>query len=145
MRRLRAFDIAFYGPMIEKRGRTPKGRITKTQIPLFANYVFLHGDAESRYRALTTNCISRDIVVSNGQQLTEDLRQLRRLIVSGGSILPETKLAPGMRVRVRSGPLLGQEGLILQRRGETRLLVAVRFLQQGASVQVDEADLELLT
>lgn len=144
MRRLRVMEIPFYGPTIEKRGKTPRGRITKSQIPLFTNYVFLYGDVESRYRALTTNCVSRDIPVADGAQLTFDLRQLRRLIQSGGSVVPERQLVPGMKVRVRSGPLFGQEGIILKRRGETRLLIAVRFLQQGASVQVDESDLEQL-
>ena len=62
------------------------------------------------------------------EDLIQDLRQLRQLILSGMPIVPEDRLAPGMRVRVRTGPLSGQEGFVLQRRGETRLLVAVRFL-----------------
>ncbi len=145
MRRLLALEIPFYGPMIEKRGRTPQGRIRKAFIPLFANYVFMYGDASQRYAALTTNCISRDLPVENGAQLASDLRQLRQMVLSGISVLPEQTLELGTRVRVRSGPLTGQEGIVLRRRGETRLLVAVRFLQQGASVQIDECDLERLS
>jgi transcriptional antiterminator RfaH len=144
MRRLRALDIPHYGPTIEKRGRTPKGRINTSFVPLFANYVFLYGDATQRYAALTTNCISRDLVVVEGEQLASDLKQLRRLIQSGLPITPEAKLEPGTRVRMRSGPLVGQEGTVIRRHGETRLLVAVKFLQQGATVQIDECDLEKL-
>jgi transcription antitermination factor NusG len=142
MRRLRGLNIPHYGPMIEKRGRTPKGRINTSFIPLFSNYVFLYGDPEQRYAALTTNCVSRDLVVVEGEQLAHDLRDLRRLIQSGLPINPEAKLEPGAKVRMRSGPLVGQEGIVLRRHGETRLLVAVRFLQQGATVQIDECDLE---
>ena len=145
MRRLRAFEIPYYGPTIEKRGRTPKGRINTSFVPLFANYVFLYGDATQRYTALTTNCVSRDLVVVEGEQLAADLRQLRRLIQSGLPITVAAKLEPGARVRMRSGPLIGQEGTVLRRHGETRLLVAVKFLQQGATVQIDECDLEQLT
>jgi len=144
MRRLRAFEIPYYGPTIERRTRMPKGRICTSHVPLFANYVFMYGDESQRYTALTTNCISRDLVVVEGVQLVTDLRQLRHLIMSGAPIQPEAKLEPGMRVRVRSGPLVGQEGTVLRRHGETRLLVAVKFLQQGATVQVDECDLERL-
>ena len=144
MRRLRVLDIPHYGPMIEKRGRTPKGRINTSHIPLFANYVFLYGDSEQRYSALTTNCVSRDLVVVEGEQLAHDLRDLRRLIQSGLPITAEAKLEPGAKVRMRSGPLVGQEGIVLRRHGETRLLVAVKFLQQGATVQIDECDLERL-
>lgn len=142
MRRLRALDIPHYGPIIEKRHRSPKGRITTSFVPLFSNYVFLYGDAAQRYQALTTNCVSRDLPVVDAAELAADLRQLRRLIETGAPITPEARLEPGARVRVRSGPLEGQEGIVVQRRGETRLLVAVRFLQQGATVQIDDCQVE---
>ena len=145
MRRLRAMEIPHYGPTIEKRGRTPQGRIRTSFIPLFTNYVFVYGNASQRYDALTTNCVSRDIPVFDGAQLAADLHQLRQMLISGVPVTAESKLEPGDRVRVCSGPLSGHEGTVLRRRGETRLLVAVRFLQQGASVQIDECDLESLS
>lgn len=141
MRRLRSLEIPFYGPLVEKRSRTPSGRYRTAHIPLFSNYVFMFGNGEQRYDALSTNCVSRDIPVVNSLDLICDLQQLRRLIQCGEPLTPESKIIPGTRVRVRLGPLAGQEGFVLQRRGETRLLVAVRFLQQGASVLVDECDL----
>jgi transcriptional antiterminator RfaH len=143
-RRLRAMEVPFYCPTIEKSSRTPKGRNLVSQIPLFPNYVFIYGNAEQRYAALTSNCVSRDLAVADGAALQADLRKLRLLIQSGLPVAPEPKLVTGARVRVRSGPLVGQQGVILQRHGETRLLVAVQFLQQGASVQLDEQDLEPL-
>ena len=142
MRRLRGFEIPHFGPLIEKRNRSPSGRISTSYVPLFSNYVFLYGDAEQRLQALTTNCISRDLVVTDSLQLIDDLRQLRRLIETGAPITPEAKLEAGARVRVKSGPLLGQEGVVVQRRGERHLLVAVRFLQQGATVQIDDCLVE---
>jgi transcriptional antiterminator RfaH len=144
MRRLRGMEVPFYCPTYEKRSRTPRGRLQKSYLPLFPNYVFLLADSTQRYAALTTNCLSRDIPVANREELEIDLRQLQRLLLSGVPLTPERCLEPGYRVRVRSGPLAGQEGIILQRRGDTRLLVAVRFLQQGASVQLDECELERL-
>jgi len=43
---------------------------------------------------------------------------------------------------VKAGPFAGLEGTVVVRRGETRLLVAVNFLQQGASVEIDDFVLE---
>jgi hypothetical protein len=40
--------------------------------------------------------------------------------------------------------LAGVEGTVLSRRGGTRLLVAVNFLQQGASVEIEDFLLEPL-
>jgi transcription antitermination factor NusG len=142
MRRLRGLEIPHYGPLIEKKTRTPKGRVNTSFVPLFTNYVFLYGDADQRLQALTTNCISRDIIVNDFEQLAHDLRQLRQLIESGEPIHPEPRLEPGTKVRVRSGPLTGQEGFVVQRHGEDHLLVAVQFLQQGATVQIKDCQVE---
>lgn len=145
MRKLRSLEIPFYGPTVEKKGRTPGGRKLTSFVPLFPNYVFMFGNGSHRYSALATNCVSRDIAVVEGADLAGDLRQLRQMILSGIQVVPESRLEPGLRVRVRSGPLAGQEGTVLRRRGETRLLVGVRFLQQGASVLIDECDLERIS
>jgi hypothetical protein len=34
------------------------------------------------------------------------------------------------------------EGVVVKRRGEQRLVVAVRFLNQGASIELEDVDLE---
>jgi transcription antitermination factor NusG len=142
MRRLRALDVAFYSPLIPKRFRLPSGRVRTSYIPLFGSYVFLYGDAGHRYAAQTTGCVSRWLVPPDPAALTADLAQIRRLTESGAPLAPESRLGPGMRVRVRSGPFAGFEGAIIHRAGETRLVVAVDFLQQGASVQLDDCQLE---
>ena len=142
MRRLQARNVAFYGPTVAKRNKSPGGRVRTSYVPVFANYVFICGDESARHAALTTNCVSRCIDVPDGVELTRDLRQLYRLIDVGSPLTLEARLQPGTRVRVKSGMLHGQEGTILTRHGETRLLVAVNFLQQGASVLLEDCDVE---
>lgn len=144
MRRLRAMDIAFYSPMIARRSRSPAGRTRTSYVPLFANYVFLCGNDFHRYEALTANCVSRDVVVPDGVQLAEDLHQIRGLIELGHPLSPEARLLEGTCVRVRSGPFTGLEGTVVRRENVTRLLVAVKFMQQGASVVLEDCELERL-
>ena len=79
---------------------------------------------------------------ARGVELTQDLRSVRALIESGVPLTTEGRLQPGQRVRVKSGLLLGLEGIILSRRGEDRLLIAVNFLQQGVSVQISDYQVE---
>ena len=43
MRQLIEEKIAFYAPVIERRYRSPNGRLRKSYEPLFANYVFVCG------------------------------------------------------------------------------------------------------
>ncbi|OHB70355.1 MAG: hypothetical protein A2V70_08405 [Planctomycetes bacterium RBG_13_63_9] len=142
MRRLRALDVAFHAPLIARRTRSPSGRVRTSYVPLFAGYVFLFGDANHRYAAQTTGCVSRWLVPPDMAALTADLAQIRRLIDTGAPLTPEARLQPGMRVRIRSGSFAGFEGAVLRRPGETRLVVAVDFLQQGASVLLDDCQLE---
>jgi len=142
MRRLRAIDVPFYCPVVRKRYRSPSGRVRTSHVPLFASYVFIYGDASQRYAAQQTGCVSRWLVSSDPRRLTSDLRQIRRLIATGAPLTPEARLQPGMNVRVRSGPFAGLEGVVIRRAKKTRLLVAVDFLQQGASVLLDDCQLE---
>src|SRR5687768_9707026 len=78
MRKLLQLNIAFYGPVIERRYRSPNGRVRTSYQPLFSNYVFVHGDCGQRYASLTTNCVSRCYEVPNGRELVEDLRSIKR-------------------------------------------------------------------
>jgi len=144
MRRLRALNIPHYGPLVAKRYRSPAGRLRTSYVPLFAGYVFLFGDEVQRYHAKCTGYISRCIEVSDAQQLTEDLGQIHRLIEMGAPLTAEERLVPGMLVRIRSGAFAGFEGTIIQRNKETRLMVAIDFLQQGASVLLDDCQVEYL-
>ena len=142
VRRLRGMGISHYCPLIKRRKRSPSGRMRTSYVPLFASYVFLRGCEESRYQAWTTNCVSRCLDVDDGRQLAHDLRQIRRLLESDAPLTPESRLEPGMRVRIRSGSLVGLEGTVVKRRGTERLLVAVHFLQRGASVQLEDFQVE---
>jgi transcriptional antiterminator RfaH len=144
MRRLRGLAIGFYSPIIEQRKRSPQGRIRKSYLPLFAGYVFMHGSDDARHRALTTNCISRCLTVPDHDRLVDDLRQIRRLILANVPLTPESRIQPGTPVRVRSGPLMGVEGVVVRRQNKERLLVSVRFLQQGASALLEDFQVEAI-
>jgi transcriptional antiterminator RfaH len=136
-RELFKYGIPFYLPLVRKTTVT-RGRKRTSLVPLFSGYVFLFGSEEERVRTLTTNRISRILVVEDPDQLVFDLRQLRQLIAANAPLTVESRLGPGQRVRVRQGPFAGLEGMVLKRRGETRLLVSINFLQQGASVEIDD-------
>lgn len=140
-RDLLACRIPFYLPLVEKTTYYGK-RPIRSRLPIFANYVFLYASEDERVASLTTNRVSRTLRVSDPDALRRDLTHLRHLIASGAPLTLESRWMPGQRVRIKRGPLAGLEGTVLKRRGQTRLLVSVEFLQQGASVAVDDFLLE---
>ena len=142
-RELYALNTPFYLPVVSKR--TNKGkRATKSYAPLFSGYVFLHGTEADRIGALKTNRVLRVIDVPDPDGLVDDLQRLHKLIQSDAPLTIESRLSVGDRVRVRSGVFEGIDGRVLDRRGRQRLLVAINFLQQGASVELDDCVLELI-
>ena len=142
MRRLRRLEIPHYGPQIEKRQRSPSGRIRTSYVPLFNNYVFLCGDDDARYQAVCTGCVQKVTEIASVSEFLNDLRQIRSLIELGVPLTIESRLEPGQQVRVRSGSFAGYEGTVLRREQETRLLVSVRFMEQGVSVKLEDCQLE---
>jgi len=143
-RKLEAAGIPFYAPFIRRRLHSTGGRTRSSHVPLFPGYVFSLVDDEQRRVALATNTVSRWLSIPDERTLVSDLRSIKRLIDTEKPLTPEARIEPGQAVRVRSGPLRGLEGIVVKRRGEERLLVAVRMLNQGASIELEDVDLERL-
>ncbi len=136
-RDLRAHQIPYYLPQVQRR--TPwRGRVFTSYVPLFSGYLFLLTDAEGLHRSLSTRRVARSLEVKNQDQLWHDLQQINRLLISGMPVTPEERLAPGMIVEIRAGPLAGLRGEILKSASGRRFVVAVDFIQRGASVLLDD-------
>ena len=144
MRKLQAAGVPFYGPMVRRRLHSPGGRVRASYVPLFPGYVFSLVDDEQRRAALATNTVARWIPIVDERMLVDDLRAIKRLIDTEKPLTPEARIEPGQLVRVRTGALRGLEGTVVKRHGADRLVVAVRFLNQGASIELEDADLERL-
>ena len=140
-RDLLQFEVPFYLPLVPKDNLI-RGRRIRSHIPVFVGYLFLFSSDEERIQALTTNRVSRTLEVEDQEQLFKDLAQLRQLIATDAPLTIERRLMPGRRVRVKSGAMAGLEGTVISRRGHSRLLVAVNFLQRGASVAIEDYMLE---
>jgi transcriptional antiterminator RfaH len=136
-RDLLGYRIPFYLPQVP-REHLIRGRRVRAHVPVYPGYLFLFGTPDERVGALTTNRVSRILSVPTQEQLLRDLRQLSKLIVTGAPLTIEQRLSPGRRVRILNGAMAGFEGTIVQRRGSDRLLIAINFLQQGVSVEIND-------
>jgi transcription elongation factor/antiterminator RfaH len=108
--------------------------------PLFKNYLFinvnddrLHHDALSPYGVV-------QLVTCDGKPAriaAHEIDSIRRLVASMLPYGPHPYLKIGQRVRVRSGPLEGCEGILTRRKGLSRLVLSVHLLQQSVSAEID--------
>lgn len=140
-RHLIGHQVPFYLPLIPKDNMI-RGRRVRSHVPLFSGYIFLFGSQDERVTTLTTNRISRILPVSDQDQLRRDLANVHHLIERNAALAVEQRLTPGDKVRIKTGSLRGMEGVVVKRHGKTRLLVAVNYLRQGVSVEIDDCALD---
>jgi transcription antitermination factor NusG len=137
-RQLLARQVPYFLPLYRKR-TVYQGRSVTSHLPLFPGYVFLLAGAEERLLALKTNRVLRTLSVLEQEQLWYDLRQIRRLLLSGAPVSPQDRLGPGDVVEIQSGPLTGLRGTIERTASGRRFVVRVDFIQRGAAVLLDDS------
>jgi transcription antitermination factor NusG len=143
-RELRIAGVPFYLPMMVHEDRTPAGRKTRSVLPLFCSYLFMYGDGTERVRALKGNRLVHVLEVADQTELVQDLRQIHQMLNSGLAIEPEQSAPVGSRVRIKSGPLSGLVGSVIRRGKKDRFLAVVNILGAGATVALEDWQVEIL-
>ena len=135
--------IDHFLPLTTSR-RTYGKRVRESSSPLFTGYVFLCGGEEGVQVAWETNCIANVIEVVDQARLRADLRSIYLACNSDEPLDLYPSLRSGRRCRIRCGPLKGIEGVVMRRRGVSRLFVAMTFICKSAVVEIDAAIVEAI-
>jgi transcriptional antiterminator RfaH len=127
-----------------KRLRSGKRGEQASYLPLFPGYVFSLVTDEERFEINRTGRLASFVAVQDQSRLTSELGNLYELLVRGRDVHPVLRIEHGATVTIRSGPLKGITGVVLRDAGKCRFVVQIDFLQTGAEVELNDADLELL-
>jgi transcriptional antiterminator RfaH len=139
-RRLLRREVSFFLPVY--RQDNTGHRRPQASLPLFPGYLFLHGPRESCGVALDSGFVANCLQVIDQAELTDNLRDIYRLIETGQPLSRVDAPAPGTKVRIISGPMSGIEGVVIRSGKALKLIVQVHFLQNGAAVEVDGSMIE---
>jgi len=142
VRQLRSRRVAHFCPLYLHEWYSASGRKRRAYLPLFPGYVFFFGDHSAREAAWQTQCVSRILLPYDQEVFHNQLRQLFEADKRGAHLVPEVRLEKGQRVRVKVGRFMGFEGTIIYRANKCRLVLAVDFLQRGASLEIHEWEVE---
>lgn len=121
-----------------------KDRRKELKLALFPGYVFVHMALENRLQILQLPGVVR-LVSFHGQPAVlpaEEIEALQSRLASELRMEPHPYLRAGRRVRVRSGPMRGLEGIIVRRKDRCRVVFSIDLIMRSVAVEVDEADLE---
>ncbi len=117
------------------------------RVPLFPGYLFvrLAPRGEMYLRTLRTPGVVRLLGRGPGGPVPvpgQEVESLRVLVHSRLRLEPVPYLRRGDTVRITRGPLAGARGVVVRRRGRSRLVVAVDIMQRAVAVELDEAALD---
>jgi len=143
-RDLQGAKVGFYLPQINSESRTPQGRKVKSLLPLFTGYLSLKGDEEDRMTAMHGKRLANVLQVFDQETLDKDLRGIHMFLSSGLPVSTEPRAVPGTKVEVKSGPLAGLTGTVVRRGNGDHFVAMVQFLSRGASVELQDWQVELM-
>jgi transcription antitermination factor NusG len=115
------------------------GRLKGVLLPLFKGYTFCHFDPLHRLPILMTPGVSG--IIGRGREPepipSDEIAQIHASCTSGLQVTPWPYLERGDLVRVECGPLQGVEGIFVQEKNTSRLVVSVQILRRSVAVEVD--------
>lgn len=136
-------QIESFLPLYAARHRWKNRCEMNLELPLFPNYVFVHIDPRERVRVLEVPGIQS--LVGFGRTLAP-LPQFEIEALRSGlgqrKIEPHPYLVIGERVRIKAGPMTGMEGVLVRKKNNFRVVLALDVIMQSVAVEVDADDLE---
>jgi len=121
-----------------------KDRRVSVDLPLFPGYVFVRLALRDRLRVVQIPSVVRLVGFGGLPTALPDteMEAVRAGLSQGLRAEPHPYLTVGRRVRLRSGPLAGAEGILLRRKGNFRVVVSLELIQRSVAVDVDAANVE---
>ena len=115
------------------------GRVKQLQSPLFPGYVFCQFDALKRLPILVTPGVIA--VVGRGRVPFPvddvEIAAIQTVVSSGLRAEPWPYLEIGQKIRIESDALSGLEGILINFKGNRRIVVSVSLLRRSVSLEID--------
>jgi len=115
----------------------------KLELPLFPNYLFVRIDRYERVRVLEVPGVLSLVGFRRTPAPLPDFEiDALRSSVGKGTIEPHPFLVIGERVRIKRGPMAGMEGVLLRKKNNFRVVLALDVIMKCIAVEVAADDLE---
>jgi transcription antitermination factor NusG len=110
------------------------------EAPLLAGYTFCRFEPGERVRVLRTPGVRKIVGWGASPVPVEEaeIQALQKVIEAGVAASPCPYLRTGQEISIDRGPLSGLNGLLLEVKGHSRLVVSVTLLQRSVSVEVEQ-------
>ena len=132
-------------PLVHTLSRR-RDRKKYVDIPLFPGYLFVFTEKERllfdvKYTRGVTRIIGTDLDAPTPIP-DKQILDIKSIMETEVKLDPFPYLKKGRMVRVKSGPLKGLEGILVERKGHYKLVIKIDLLQKGAAAEVYISDIE---
>lgn len=136
-------EIETFLPLYGVTRRWKNRTTVKLELPIFPGYVFARFHATQRARVMGIPMVY-SVVSSQGKPTPLPDEEIARLRVAleTRQAHPYPHVKVGNRVRVRSGPLAGLEGIVVRTYGGLSVVLSVDMIQKSVAVHVEADELE---
>jgi transcription antitermination factor NusG len=126
---------------VQQLRRQWSDRVKVVETPVFPGYVFCEFNPSHRLPVLTTPGVASVVSFGKGPAPVDaaEIQAIQAAAASGLTLQPWPFLRAGDRVRINYGTLRGVEGILLDLRGNYRVILSVSLLQRSVSLEVDSA------
>jgi transcription antitermination factor NusG len=121
-----------------------RGKTVVFHKPLFPNYVFLRLEPHQKQAVYQSDHVANLLEVVDQQTFEAQLGDILAALDTELEIFLAPQIAAGARVKIKSGPLRGIEGVVEQRSGMTFVLLRLDFISQAAAVKIEASELDLV-
>lgn len=121
-----------------------RGKTLVFHKPLFPNYVFLQLLPQQKQAVYQSDHVANLLEVVDQELFQAQLGDILTALETELEIFLAPQITAGARVKIKSGPLRGVEGIVERRSGMTFVLLRLDFISQAAAVKMEASELELI-
>jgi len=136
---LKAQGVSVYLPVTKtvKKWSDRKKEIT---LPLFACYVFINATEKERLTSLQHNQIVRCLTDAGKPAIIPNwqMENLKKIISGSPSVSVIEGLSVGEEIEIKSGPLKGVKGILLNNENKKQLALSIKLLNRTVVAHISE-------
>src|SRR5579872_95329 len=142
-RQMKERDLPHFLPL-HQSVRQWKDRKMRLDLPLFPGYIFVRMPLQERLKVIQVPSVVR-LVGFGGEPAAipeAELMAIRTCLDHNCKLQPHPVLQAGQRVRIMRGPLTGIEGILVRKKGLSRLVLSIGLIERAVAVEVNIGEIE---
>ena len=129
-------DIKSFLPLYKVK-RQWSDRTKLLEVPLFPNYIFVKTNSANHFSVLNVPGVTRYVSLDGYPVVVseKEIDTIKKMLLTSCLTVEQT-LEAGDIVVIEKGPFQGMQGVMIERKGKTRLAIKIEALNRTLSIEI---------